>query len=83
MSRVSDEKSPYGRRSAKSVSDHTVERFDEPDGDFRRNPPGRADFARPVRRSPSPMRPHRLRDFSYRIGQNRQRRGHDDYVRTA
>ncbi len=50
-------KSPHGRRNAKIVSGDTVERCDAPGGDFRRNPPGRADCARPVRRSPSPMRP--------------------------
>ena len=39
-------KSSCGRRSAKSVSGNTVERFDEPEGDFRRNPKGRAAFGR-------------------------------------
>jgi hypothetical protein len=33
----------------------TVERFDEPAGDFRRNPSGRADFARPLRRRACPI----------------------------
>ena len=48
-------KSDYGRRSAKSVSGNTVERFDAPEDDFRRNPSGRADFDRLVRRRACPM----------------------------
>jgi len=72
-------KSLYGRRSAKSVSGNTIERFDEPESDFRRNPSGRADFARPVRRRACPMSPHRAARGSCRDSQNRQRRGHDDY----
>ena len=62
-----------------SVSGNTVERFDAPEGDFCRNPTGRAEFARPVRRRAGPMSPHRAAHGFCRIGQIRQRRGHGDY----
>jgi hypothetical protein len=39
----------------------TVERFDEPAGDFRRSPSGRADFARPLRRRACPYCRYGLR----------------------
>jgi hypothetical protein len=76
-------KSLYGRRSAKSVSGNTVERFDTPENDFRRNPSGRADFARPVCRRACPMCRIALRAAPAGSGQNRQRRGRDDYVNRA
>jgi hypothetical protein len=34
---------------------NTVEAFDAPEADFRRNPSGRAEFGRPVRRDAWPM----------------------------
>lgn len=40
-----------------SVSGHTVEGRDEPAGDFRRSPQGRASFGPPVRRRALTMRP--------------------------
>ena len=42
-----------------SVSGNTVERFDALEADFRQNPPGRADFARPGCRRPRPYSPVR------------------------
>jgi hypothetical protein len=48
-------KSPEWQEKREERIGNTVERFDAPVGDFRRNPSGRADFARPVRCRACPM----------------------------
>ncbi len=88
-----ERKSPDGRWSGdsrdrpKSVSGNTVEGFDELAGDFHRNPSGRADFARVAALARCPTsryaRPYAVATDSAGNGQNRQRRGRDDYVNRA